>query len=731
MDPLFNEPMMFYESDAIGNSGVVTPSTSGVAKYDFAIKSGTPPLSYLYEGTYELWFYSAELAKCEAGLSGNDLKDMLRGCTGGLYGSVVFDLDNNGYQNGTPKITVTDLNSEQEKESPGSGLPITDLTPDKGIDISLGIWTSNIFQEALKSATKSILGMIHFGIVTTSTWINNSLINGNDLEDALGASDVWKQTRNMALGLLTFAIILIAFANILSLDLGNYGLARILPKMIIAIVMTYFSYLIAVFLLDLMSAFQSLLFQASSTSGFTLASSAGTVLQPSVVDNVNETFQVIFLVLIGAGLFIAVLWLWLILIVRTAMLFILIAIAPIAFMANILPFTETYYKKWWAEFWKWAFMGPAIAFMLWLSQSFLGGYGSSFGAASGTESWALLITAAVLIFMAATLPLKMGGEIMKKATQPVTGAGKWGYKQTGVPAFLEQRKAAGNRIPARRGQKMWASMAQVPGLRRVVAGTDKRGAEEARATLKADFAKSFVKMTKEELNTALDTGKFKGIEQEAAVDYLAGNGQLDLDKANVAKLTAERLVTDGGFMNTFKDKQVDGFSKLTTNASTLGLSPDAKKLVRGEADKSIAGKAGFELKPAQIEHLAKNNPEYLEQLLGDEDYMKAIVEKGGPGAKAAWGEAIKHYAQQNGHAPRAKGPEHEEYLKKLAEVATTTELRARELAGKPIEQGGKGLDEHGRPKNYEGKNAWGEGGKEDWVPRGNPYQPQGPQRPNP
>jgi hypothetical protein len=635
-------------------------------------------------------------------------------------GELTFDLMNNPNNDGYGLITFINPDGTHEPGN-ATSTDIKDVNSNGGINIDVTETSivESAFADAMNSVINSVLSMITKVVTWGGNLIHRMLIVGNDIEvdddgtteGKLGIRAVWEKTRNMGLSLLTLALLLVAFANILSIELDKYGLTRMIPKIIIAIVLTYFSYFIAAFLLDLMSALQALLFGGASNMQYF---QIGTSINGKIIGEVGAGYdaaniasklpELLFLVIIGIFVALVVIWLLLVLLVRNSMIFVLVAVAPLAFLAMIFPFTEKYYKQWWSTFWKWAFIGPAIAFMLWLTQQFLGGYAASTYNGDSNVAWTYLIVAAVMIWLTATLPLKMGNEIY-------SAIGKHADKVPGVKegkAFMAQRKSAIDKRAAMRGNKLWAGVAQVPGLRRLAAGVDRKGSDAARESLKGAFKENFVKLTKDQLNTSLNEGKYKGLEAEAAYDYLAGLGQLDMDKANVAKYVAERASTDGGFLNIVKDKQVDAFAKITTLASEgkLSLSEKARNGARAEADKSIAGKAGFELKPAQIEHLAKNNPEYLQQLLGDKNYIKGIMEKGGPGAKAAWGEAVKYAT------PTSTDRELSGWYAELASTATVTEERARTQAAMPETQGGKS-------DANKGKNAWGEANSQ----RPNPYQP--------
>lgn len=305
----------------------------------------------------------------------------------------------------------------------------SNCTNKTGVDIIIKEIEITALEAALIKSISQTLNMINYGVSEASKWIHNALIAGNDVEESYGVTEVWKKTRNVSISLLTLVLVIVAFANIFSISPEKYGATRILPKVILAIILAYFSYLIASFLLDMMSAFQALLFEQAGGQYFQVSMETNGILA-SGAQVISRIPELIFLIILGIGLLLATLWLLLVLVVRSAMIFILVAVAPIAFIANALPFTEKYYNQWWSSFWKWGFMGPGIAFMLWLTTSFLAAYSRS----DISERWFFLIAASVMMWLAATLPLKLGGEIYKQ----VQKAGGKAAGATGLKARYDE-----------------------------------------------------------------------------------------------------------------------------------------------------------------------------------------------------------------------------------------------------------------------------------------------------
>ncbi|MDD3480921.1 MAG: hypothetical protein PHW75_01695 [Patescibacteria group bacterium] len=681
----------------------------------------------LPEGKYALGYYHSERADLTGDAKGDWTQLLpLVGGVAEFSGEAQFDLRliTSGANKGYGLIDFIE-NYDADKKNIGTKTLNTNITnPAEGVRINVTESHSNALTDALINSIKIIGNSINYFTTLVTGWINEVLVNTTDIDNTV-LKRISKDIRNITLSLLTLALLIIAFANILNIQIEQYGLTRIIPKLIIAAIMAYFSYLIALFLLNLMNAMQALM--VSGVGANNVADIAGTFNDTVVSNSPSGDFwngflkgvgfipQAIILIILALFMLLVVIWLLLILIVRKAVLMILVAIAPLAFLMNILPFTESYYKQWWARFWQWAFMGPAIVLMLYLSNEFMtiGFFGSidSFEASAG-ETWVYLIVSAVLLFFAGYIPLIMGKEIYGG----IKNIGQKAGQRTGVSQYLAARKGDREARIARRAERARLGLSQTKLGKAPIIGsvlTGVKGDEERQAALdklKGGFKQGYTKKTKKELNTMLTDGKVKGLEKEALVDYLVETGQGDMEAQDasgnyvVAQAFAERAATDGQFLQTMKDKQIDAFGKISSLESTgqIALSTDAKKTANAEAYKSVLGKEAKELKPAQIEYLAKANPNVFNQLVGDKNYMKNLLEDGGPGAKAAWGEAIRMRNSSNAD------PEMQSIYNELVSAATQTEVNARkqtEAQGQDASEAKNALGELSTMREYNPQGA--------------------------
>lgn len=502
----------------------------------------------------------------------------------------------------------------------------------------------NLFTKAIVEAVGALMTIIKSAISYVSSGVNSVLILGNTVTDNKDLGQVWTTTRNLALMLLTLGLLIIAFANVLQIDLERYGVNRLIPKIIIAIIMTYFSYLIIRFLFEMVNAFQ---FQLSGTSAGTKDSlknisqhyTISTIHSSVMKINPGEVFATLgdsFLTLLMAAvLFFAFIWLCLVLLVRIAVLWILVAVAPFAFMMMIMPFTESLYKAWWQKFWTWLFMGPAVLFLLWLS-------GAIIDSVSSVAPWIQLLLAATCIFLAATLPLSMGKDVygaISGAWGKMKGGGKLVDKLTGkrISTAYGLRKGARESAIKLKSQKAQALRAQKSPIGRFVAGMNEDQAAAARVAVVGDIEKNLeANKTFDELQNIGEAG---GLEGEAAQNILAANGKIDTSRARLVSLVTARATKDRSFGAKIADKQKDfyaGAANAVINAGTAGTPVGAE--IINQANKHLEGNVG-DFGKDSFEYMAQHRRDVLASTIRDEGALKKLEDTGKAKIMAALGRA--------------------------------------------------------------------------------------------
>ena len=168
-----------------------------------------------------------------------------------------------------------------------------------------------------------------------------------------GLEQAWKFFRDIANAVFAVIFLWIIFSQISNVGVSNYGIKKILPRLIIGALLVNLSFYRCKLAVDLSNIL------GFSLKGVLEGAASGVSTQSAEVGTFN-TLIVGGLALAGVGLFIflavsiptimalllALLVVLVILIVRQAAVILLIAISPLAFAAWLLPNTENLFKKW-------------------------------------------------------------------------------------------------------------------------------------------------------------------------------------------------------------------------------------------------------------------------------------------------------------------------------------------------------------------------------------------------
>ena len=171
--------------------------------------------------------------------------------------------------------------------------------------------------------------------------------------DNSGAKQGWDFFRNIANAIFAVIFLWIIFSQISNVGVSNYGIKKILPRLIIGALLVNLSYYLCQIFVDLSNILGHTLKDAleSGAGGIGTNSEATGVGSNLITGILGLTGAALFIALavglptLAAG-FLAIMTVFIILIVRQAGIILLIAISPLAFAAWLLPNTEDLFKKW-------------------------------------------------------------------------------------------------------------------------------------------------------------------------------------------------------------------------------------------------------------------------------------------------------------------------------------------------------------------------------------------------
>jgi len=167
----------------------------------------------------------------------------------------------------------------------------------------------------------------------------------------------WSAFRDIANVAFVIAFLIIIYSQISGLGVSNYGIKKLIPKLIAAAVLVNASYIVCAVLVDLSNIVGTSAYEllnssidigeggpANGAASDTWSGVIGALLKAGVVIGLIAALFLAPMVLLALAMVL------LILVGRQAFVILLIVISPLAFVAFLLPNTEDWFKKWWKAF---------------------------------------------------------------------------------------------------------------------------------------------------------------------------------------------------------------------------------------------------------------------------------------------------------------------------------------------------------------------------------------------
>ncbi len=187
-----------------------------------------------------------------------------------------------------------------------------------------------------------------------------------------GTYKAWSVFRDYANIAFIIAFLFIVYSQVTSVGISNYGIKKMLPKLIIGAILVNTSFFICQFAVDLTNLlgqgidqlFSGIAGSISSAPTIGATGSNGEGGMGTIITGVLVG-GVVLVVALALGLLgpilLAVSLVFFILLLRKVLIVVLIAIAPLAFVAYLLPNTEKWFKKWGDIFMKVLMVFPIVA----------------------------------------------------------------------------------------------------------------------------------------------------------------------------------------------------------------------------------------------------------------------------------------------------------------------------------------------------------------------------------
>ncbi len=255
-------------------------------------------------------------------------------------------------------------------------------------------------------------------------------------EDGTPIYEIWKYCRGVTNVVFIIFLLVVIYSQITGLGISNYGIKKVLPKLIVTVIMVNLSFLICQLAVDVSNIIGSSLrglftsveqsTLSNSTSGMGpislsnvfLALSGGAPLAVGAAAIAFDAAMIWMLIPVVLGAIVAVVTGLITIALRQAVVVLLIMVSPLAMVANMLPNTEHWFKKWKDLLTKMLIFYPM--FSLLFGASSLAGFAIIM---SATDGFGLLLGIAVQIFplFFAWSLMKMSGTILGTINSKLNG----------------------------------------------------------------------------------------------------------------------------------------------------------------------------------------------------------------------------------------------------------------------------------------------------------------------
>ena len=231
---------------------------------------------------------------------------------------------------------------------------------------------------------------IFSGFIESLLRVHDSIIGELSKNDNTSTMyQAWSTFRNIGNILFVIALLFVIFSQVTGIGIDNYGIKRILPKLIVTAIIVNFSYIICGLLVDLSNIignsikniFESVEFTAGdkpsdglgpagyisetvAVIGTIVAAGAGITVGGSIIAAGGLLTILVPILTFLASAVIAGFFAMLMLGVRQALVIIMIVISPVAFVLYAIPNTNPIFKKWFTLFRGLLMLYPVYCFMV-------------------------------------------------------------------------------------------------------------------------------------------------------------------------------------------------------------------------------------------------------------------------------------------------------------------------------------------------------------------------------
>lgn len=293
--------------------------------------------------------------------------------------------------------------------------------------------------------------------------LTQSLLKVNPLNQSDKIYEAWGTIRNIANVLFVIAFLFIVFSQTSNLGISNYGIKKMLPRLIISAILVNISFLAVQIAVDLANIAGSGIYDLISKAAPPVGKATwGTLLGDIIAAGGAITVAGVATVAASGGIVASILLLLpalvagmfglvaalVTLMFRQAAIPVLAILAPIAFVAFLLPNTEGWYKKWQGMFISMLMLYP-LAAVIFAGAEFAAGViinaGGWFNGLTGMIILTLpLFSIPFLASKSSAFASTISGKVKTMFSKPQEGINKWAGKEAEYAANKRNTRMMNN-----------------------------------------------------------------------------------------------------------------------------------------------------------------------------------------------------------------------------------------------------------------------------------------------
>lgn len=297
-------------------------------------------------------------------------------------------------------ITITAISAGENAARSAVQGYISPMTAEEANAAAAGVGTDDTTEPTCMNTAGTSLGWILCPVLETfgnaTEWAYDELVEpALKIEPQLftgkgdSTRDAWRTFRDIANIFFIILFLAVIFSQLTGVGIDNYGIKKILPKLIVAAILINLSYIICVICIDtsnilgngLRNIFVDLGSQLkdipNSVKGVSLGDVAGGTMTAitvliALIGGVAAAITaaggvvafLVSLLVIALSAVIALFFLFLLLSAREAAIVILTVLSPLAFACYILPNTQNIFKKWYQLGWRLLMVYPIAGLLI-------------------------------------------------------------------------------------------------------------------------------------------------------------------------------------------------------------------------------------------------------------------------------------------------------------------------------------------------------------------------------